>query len=323
MVTELLKKYIWLVQTILRSGEEGLPFTILQDKYRDRFGEEYSRRTFNNHRIAIQEIFDLDIQCNRSVNNYYIDQDQNGEVTHHDAAWLIDTFSVNQLLSHSQTKLKGRVSVEEIPSGHFFLTPVMEAMIDNRVLRLIYKKYNSKEASEYLIQPLAVKEFEKRWYLICDCLEKDGVRLRNNRDPRQKAGENEEDLRIFGLDRVQDIVPMEKTFKIRRDFDVDTLFSTSFGIYLPKARGKTVRFRATAAEAVYLNDLPLHRSQRIVERKDGYVTFEIFAVPDRNMLMTFCKYGSEIEVLSPTEVVEDLKAEIQKMHDLYHIDHNN
>ena len=168
-----------------------------------------------------------------------------------------------------------------------------------------------------------MKEFEKRWYLVCDCLEKDGMKLRPDRDFRCKAGENPEDIRIFGLDRVQDIVQTAKTFKIRKDFDVDEVFSTSFGIYLPKERAKTVKFRTTEAEAVYLNDLPLHRSQKILERKDGYVTFEIFAVPDRNMLMTFCKYGSNLEVLSPAEVVDKLKAEIQRMHDLYYTDNNN
>ena len=139
MVTELLKKYIWLIQTIIRSGENGLPFKTIQDKYADRYNEDYPRRTFNNHRLAIQEIFDLDIQCIRSTNCYYIGQRQ-GEALYGDASWLIDTFTVKQLLSQSQTKLNGRVSVEEIPSGHIFLTPIMEAMVDNKIVRMTYKK---------------------------------------------------------------------------------------------------------------------------------------------------------------------------------------
>ena len=72
MVTELLQKYIWLVQTFIRAGERGLSLNEIIDKWEMRFDSGYSRRTFNNHRAAVEEVFGIVIGCNRSTNRYFI-----------------------------------------------------------------------------------------------------------------------------------------------------------------------------------------------------------------------------------------------------------
>ena len=72
MVTELLQKYIWLVQTFIRAGEHGLSLEEITDKWEMRFDSDYSRRTFNNHRAAVEEVFGIVIGCNRSTNRYFI-----------------------------------------------------------------------------------------------------------------------------------------------------------------------------------------------------------------------------------------------------------
>ena len=65
MVTELLQKYIWLVQTFIRAGENGLSLEEIMYKWENRFDSEYSRRTFNNHRGAVLDVFGIEIECNR------------------------------------------------------------------------------------------------------------------------------------------------------------------------------------------------------------------------------------------------------------------
>ena len=128
MVTELLQKYIWLVQTFIRAGEHGLSLEDIMLKWENRFGSEYSRRTFNNHRSAVLDVFGIEIECNRSTNRYLIRGTE--EVTDENAenAWLINTFTVNNMLKLSKERLQGRISVEDIPSGHLHLTNIMEAM---------------------------------------------------------------------------------------------------------------------------------------------------------------------------------------------------
>ena len=298
MVTELLQKYIWLVQTFIRAGQNGLSLSEISDKWEDRFDLPYSRRTFNNHREAVEDVFGIRIECNRSTNRYYIDYSEDVSDENAESAWLINTFTVNNILSLGKQRLSGRVSVEDIPSGHLHLTGIMEAMTEGMEIEIDYQKYTSDSAETLTLRPYAVKEFAKRWYLIAFCIERDG-------------------LRVYGLDRVRDLKVTGRGFKMEKNFDVDELFATSFGIYLPEGKARTITFRASEKEARFLRDLPLHKSQEEIESKDGYVTFSIFVCPDKNMIMEFCRYGSRIEVLSPADVRKDIAAELRAATEIY------
>lgn len=298
MVTELLKKYIWLVQTFIRAGERGLNLEEISGRWEERFDSPYSRRTFNNHREAVEEVFGIRIECNRSTNRYFIGGSEDVSDEYAENAWLINTFTVNNMLSLGKERLSGRIAVEDIPSGHRHLTTVLEAMTENLEIVISYCKYTSSEASEYTLRPYAVKEFAKRWYIIGHCMERDG-------------------LRVYGLDRIHSMEVTARKFRIPRRFDVDELFATSFGIYIPEGPGQTIRFRTSPTEARYLRDLPVHSSQNETAADEEHVTFEIFVCPNKALIMEFCKYGSRLEVLSPAPVREAVAAELRKAADIY------
>ena len=293
MVTELLEKYIWLVQTFIRAGEHGLSLEEITDKWEMRFDSDYPRRTFNNHRDAVEEVFGIEIGCNRSTNRYFIKAGENISDESAENAWLINTFTVNNMLRLSKEKLQGRVSVEDIPSGHMHLTEVMEAMTENLEVVMEYHKYTSEESETLTIWPYAVKEFAKRWYIIAYCKER-------------------EDLRVYGLDRVKNMKVTGKKFRMKNGFDVDELFATSFGIYLPEDKGQIITFKCSEREAKFLRDLPIHRSQEEVRKDGDNVIFSIFVCPDKNLIMEICKHGSRIEILSPAEVRDAVREELAK-----------
>lgn len=291
MVTELLQKYIWLVQTFIRASEHGLSLEEVISKWEDRFGTGYSRRTFNNHRQAIEEVFGVSVTCDRSTNRYYIQSSADVADESAENAWLINTFTVRNMLSLGRERLSGRVSVEDIPSGHRHLTSILEAMTECRELRLTYQKYTSARPDTYTILPYAVKEYAKRWYIVAMCRERDG-------------------MRVYGLDRVLAIEETGHTFRMPAGFDVDAAFATSFGIYLPEGPGRTITFRATETQARFLRDLPLHKSQQEISCEDGMVTFSIFVCPNKALIMEFCKLGTNAEVLSPPDVREAVAKEL-------------
>lgn len=298
MVTELLQKYIWLVQTFIRAGEKGLSLEEISAKWEDRFDSAYSRRTFNNHREAVEDVFGIRIDCNRSTNRYFVEYSEDVSDEDAERAWLINTFTVNNMLSLGKERLSGRVSVEDIPSGHNHLTSVMEAMTEGHVIRISYLKYTSSKAEIYTLRPYAVKEFAKRWYIVGYCLEREA-------------------LRVYGLDRVHSLDILEERFEMEKGFDVDELFATSFGIYLPEEAAKTITFRTSATEAKYLRDLPIHSSQEEVSSDGRTVTFSIFVCPNRNLIMEFCKYGDRLEVLSPESIRNQVASQLISAAALY------
>lgn len=305
MVAELLEKYIWLIHTFIRAGENGLTLQDISNKWENRFNTPYPRRTFNNHRRDIESIFNIVIECNRSTNCYFIDSTDGVIDDKAESAWLINTFTVNKMLSLGKERLSGRVAVENIPSGHKYLTSVLEAMTENKEMEIEYKKYSSDTADTLTIRPYAVKEQAKRWYIIAYCVERKG-------------------LRVYGMDRVKSVKLKDKYFRMPIGFDIDEIFATSFGIYLSEGKGQKILFRTSVKEAQYLRDLPIHSSQ-CEEANDGEnVTFSLFLCPtDSNgevyndFMMELCKYGSRIEVISPLELREAVAEELSRAADIY------
>ena len=299
MVTELLQKYIWLVQTFIRAGERGLSLNEISDKWESRFDSDYSRRTFNNHREAVEEVFGINIECNRSTNRYFIRYTDDVSDENAESAWLINTFTVNNMLRLGKERLSGRVSVEDIPSGHMHLTTIMEAMTEGNKVMISYHKYTSEEPESLTLHPYAVKEFAKRWYLVAYCEERDG-------------------LRVYGLDRIKGLNIIEESFRMPAGFDVDEAFATSFGPYLPEGKAQLITFRTTVKEARFLRDLPIHSSQEEVAGDDKeHVTFSIFVCPNESLVMEFCKHGSRLEVLSPESVRKDVAEQLAAAAGLY------
>lgn len=311
MVSELIGKYIWLVQSLIAAGDGGMTFKELNEKYSRRFGQAYSRRTFNNHRLAVADLFGIDIECDRSTSRYLIPY--SGDVLDNDESigWLVNTFTVNNLLSLGKERLSGRVSVEEIPSGQKYLTAIMQAMEDGKELEIAYGKYSSDSSETLHVQPFAVKEHEKRWYLVAFCHERAGADRRND---------DINAWRVYGLDRITSLQVTDVSFRMPKDFDVDGIFSQSYGIYFPKAGQKpvTIRFKVTDEEARYLRDLPIHRSQmeENAAKGDGRI-FRIRVIPNRNLTMEFCRHAGRLEVLEPESVRQEVREELEKAYKQY------
>ena len=296
MVPELVEKYIFLVQTFVEAGETGLSLPQLCRKWENRYGVAYPRRSFLNHRAAVEEVFGIVITCDRSTNRYRIDQSESAVDKREAVEYLINTFTVNSLLTLGRERLSGRVSVEDVPSGQKFLIPVMQAMLDNAVLHILYKKYQSTETDRRTIHPYAVKEFEKRWYIVAFS---------------EEAGQ----LRTYAMDRIQSVERAEGTFTLPKGFNVDDLFQASYGIYLPEEGQKPVlvRIRATEREAAYLRDLPLHPSQTALPGNE----FVLRVIPNPGFIMELLRHGNRLEVLEPESLRRTVKEELKKALDIY------
>lgn len=295
MVPELVDKYVFLLQTFVDAGSRGLSLDEISSRWEARYGSAYPRRSFINHRKAVEEVFGIVIGCDRSTNRYHIDEAESAVDKRQAVDYLINTFTVNSLLTLGKERLSGRVSVENVPSGQKYLTETMQAMLESAVLRISYRKYLSDESEERVIRPYAVKEFEKRWYIVA-------------------YSEDAEALRTYAMDR---IVSMERTgesFRMPVGFNVDELFEGSYGIYLPEdEKPVIIKLRATERETAYLRDLPLHHTQ--MELDEGL--FVLRLIPNPNFIMELCKRGAGLTVLEPKELRDIVRENLKKALDAY------
>ncbi|MBQ9184422.1 MAG: WYL domain-containing protein [Bacteroidales bacterium] len=294
MIPELINKYIWLIDVFSKASPRGLPLEQILSRWESRWGEPYNRRSFFNHRSAILDIFGIDIKCNRGTKLYYIDF-EDLENNKSKASWLIDSFTVNSLLSLSKEGLAGRVSVEAVPSGQKWLMSLMNSMLANEELEISYQKYTGEPLHKRLVLPYALKEYSKRWYLVA--LEK-----------------SQKTIRVYALDRIKDVSPTGKNFRFPDDFDVDVLFRDSFGIYAAEHKDlRHIVLKATEREAAYLRDLPLHHSQK--ETEPGMFSLDV-AISD-DLVIELLSRGNRLEVLEPRELRDRLSLEFQNAAKLY------
>ena len=199
------------MDTIYRAN--GITFEEINEKWlRNSMsdGLDLPLKTFHNHRNAIEEIFDISIVCDRRNGyRYYIenaDDMKKGGVR----TWLLNTFAVNNLINESH-HLKRRILFEQIPSGQKHLTTIIEAMRDSRTLEMTYKSFWRQDSYTAEVEPYFVKVFRQRWYMVAKNTEKDA-------------------LRIYALDRVQEMRETDNGFAFPKDFDPEEYFYNSYGI---------------------------------------------------------------------------------------------
>lgn len=141
MAKNYFKSYIWLLETLQSRG----PLTLAQIRQLWRrssvneLGSDLPARTFANHIEAISDIFGIEIVCDRRDNTYSIvnEEDMDGTGIR---SWMLNALSLNSLLNES-AGMKDRIFFENVPSSHQFLTTVIQAIRDNRKLKVRYQGY--------------------------------------------------------------------------------------------------------------------------------------------------------------------------------------
>lgn len=284
MTKDLFNRYIWLVDTIYRAGR--ISFEEINQRWRNSGmsnGEDMALRTFHHHRHAIEEIFDINIECDkRNGYCYYIenaDDIEKGGIRN----WLLNTFAVNNLINESH-HLKHRILFEQIPSCQKFLTPIIEAMRDSTVITITYQSFWKEHPNTFVLEPYCVKIFKQRWYMLA------------NNCPSNT-------LLVFSLDRILSLTSTEQHFTLPADFDAREFFSSCFGIIVEADKKiETVRLIVYGNQYKYIRSLPLHHSQKEIET-DKNMDFKIFEYqlrPSFDFVKEILSYGDEIEVESPS-----------------------
>ena len=135
-------------------------------------------------------------------------------------------------------------------------------MKENRVLNITYKSFWSEKERTYNVQPLCIKLFRQRWYLV--------VRY-------DKPGYSPW---VCALDRILLLEKTEETFTMPKDWDAEEYFDGFIGVLCYNDCNKeTVKIKVSTSQANYLRSLKLHESQEEVERNEDYSIFTYFLRP--------------------------------------------
>lgn len=291
--TSLFKQCIWLINTIHRHGE--ITFAQINEEWMKTEmsgNQKMHRSAFNRHRDAILDMFGIMIEC--KGRKYYI---YNERVLNEDSIqnWLYSTLSVNNIISESMS-LQNRIFLESIPQVRH-LELLVEAMKVNRKVTIDYQKYGSKEVSERVIDPYFLKLHKRRWYVMANTT--DGYRL-------------------FSLDRVMSAKVTGERFRMPKNFDSKRYFEDCFGVMRDERHpAERIVLRALGNECHYMDDLPVHQSQKVIGEGEGYVDYEIFMRPTSDFIGYVMSRGSWLKVISPQSLVDEIAENLRKTLEMY------
>lgn len=296
MAQNLFLRYVWLVSLLYRYKRMTLREINERWLHTDYSGGvPIPRRTFHCHREKIQELFDINIECDRRTSEYYIEDCQtlaNDKIR----SWLLETFSVNNLAAEQQ-HLHDRILLEKIPSGEIYLTSVIEAMRDSRIIKFTYKSFTDAAPHDVYLQPYFVKVFRQRWYVIGYTSAYNGIRT-------------------YSIDRFENIEVTKESFEYPSDFIPEEYFDGCFGIMYSNLPCESVVLKVSSVQAGYFKTLPLHETQKTVSDTETHTVFKYEMKITNDLIKEILSYGADVEVISPqslrSKIEKHLSAALQK-----------
>ncbi len=174
---------------------------------------------------------------------------------------------------------------------------VTDALLQQKVLRINYSSPRAKGSTERLVEPHHLQHYMGSWVLIAWC-------------------RTREAWRKFFLSRMEDPVVLAINFEARPKKEWEHQLDGAFGIFQDTDIVK-VKLRFTPERARWIREQIWHPKQKIQEMLDGGLELTLPVADFREIKLRILQYGSDVEVVEPSALRQEVKEEISRMSELY------
>ena len=257
-------------------------------------GENFdiSQRTFQRDIKEINTIYGLEIKHNKKESWYEIAD----ELDEKPFERILEAFETLSALNSSERISNKLILEKKTKKGTKYMHDILYAIENNFEIQIKHQSYWKDNPEVRIIQPIAIKESQNRWYLICI-------------DISKKA------FRNFGLDRIQKLEILNQKFK-PIEFDITTYYQNAFGIETYEPAVKII-LNFNNDQSKYIKSLPLHTSQKIIFENKDWCQFEYYMHPTNDLIMEIMKYGDSVKVEEPLTLKESVRNRIINTLSLY------
>ncbi len=205
-----------------------------------------------------------------------------------------DYVNVRTLMSDTEIATVIQLEKSTSSKGQEFLNEILNAIKTQKGIRFTYKKFDSSVEKTHELQPYVLKEYRNRWYVT-------GKAVNNNH------------IVTFGLDRIVKLELLSQSFVVDEGFNTADYFKHSFGISVSnQLNPETIRLCFTPQQGEYIKSQPLHNTQVVVADSATECIVEITVIPSFELTAQILSYGSQVKILKPKWLVDDIKAELTK-----------
>lgn len=240
-------------------------------------------RTFQRDIQEILSLHGIEILYNRSDNNYYID----GQISFATER-IFESVEISNALKLSEGVSEYLYFENRKADGSEHLYILLHAIKNKLAINFEHQKYFESKVLK-TAEPLALKEYKKRWYLIARELDK-------------------QHTVAFGLDRITNIETTNQKFKYPAGYNVEEVYKYAFGIM---AKDNTdpaqVVLCFTAYQGKYIKSLPLHHTQVIIIDNDTELRIKLTIYITYDFIMELLSFGDTVKIIKPKSLITELK----------------
>jgi len=187
--------------------------------------------------------------------------------------------------------------IEYSPVSENTFRAVLEGCLKKKRLSFTYFSPAKEEINERKVDPYHLFNYMGTWHLLAKCHLRD-------------------EIRDFALNRISKPELLNETCKVPADFDFKKYFLSSFGLYKGKLlREVTLRF--SPIKAKWVRDQVWHKGQKAKYFADGSLELSFPVSGFSEIKMEILKHGADVEVIKPKSLRELIKAEAEKITQIY------
>lgn len=245
-----------------------------------------SQRTFQREIKEIYSAHGIEIKCIKSSGLYYIaeEEDNNSNLQ------LLEAFNLYNALNLTDNYQSLIEFEPRRPKGTENLFGLLHAIKNRNVISFNYKKFYAVVSENRVVEPLLIKEFKGRFYLLA-------------------FDQSKKDIRTFGLDRLSDLSIERNRFTKHSDFNAKNYFQNAFGIIAPQnTKPEKIVLSFVAEQGQYIKSYPLHHSQTIKLETKKELQIELSIMVTYDFVMEVLSYGSDVIVISPKKLINQINS---------------
>lgn len=165
-------------------------------------------------------------------------------------------------------------------------------------LTVIYKPFDEPQI-KMTIHPYFLKQYNNRWFLFA--LE-------------EKSKNNGIHPINLAIDRLEKVENCYNSFVQNTDIDFTTYFDNIIGVTnLSNTSLTKITILVTPTLMQYLKTKPLHQSQKAFNKVGDFYMNSIEVFPNHELYSTLLSFGSDLEVIKPNKIRNEMKEIISKM----------
>lgn len=258
----------------------------------------FSKRTLQRDMRDIRNIFGIDIEYSTNRKGYFISQN---EMENMNFQRRMEAFDMFNSLNFAEDLMPFIHFEKRKPQGTNNLHGILHAIRNKLEIKFSYQKFWEDDTTFRTAQPIALKEFKNRWYVLA----------KDNKDKK---------LKHFALDRVANFNITKSAFTSPLPDNIEELYRYCFGIITPTdAEPEEIILSFNPVQGKYIKTLPLHDTQQILIDNQNEFRISLSLYVTHDLIMELLSFGPNLKVLQPISLMETIRDTHKKAFEQYNM----